>query len=380
MARKITVVLSQGQSASPDKRKLEEDLVAGLLFERGLEVTVIPHLYDLTPDGTGDALPVEASPATWSILSWLYPRAHIGRLNRNGIKGQFGATLLKSPAEDGDEDEDEEDADAAAMDESEADEADKPRLGPGDVPNRTIYHLDLRWYGQAAPYLDEIKRIAREKTVETVDLMGWIQGSPAPEQMARYLNPGNGKRLLTNRQATRAAATAITPPTARRAAGRFSCRTSRCGSTKRPLGAGIRSSTTAAARTAWSASIFACSASTASIGRRRSWSSSRTIAARAARRAAASVPENAIIFPQHKSPAIAGSPDENAGGLKIDLSLLFGRPQRHRSRRPGARRGAGRRRPRRGRPHGRHPQAPRGQSGRPQGRPGQPDGPARRLF
>ena len=37
-------------------------------------------------------------------------------------------------------------------------------------------------------------------------------------------------------------------------------------------------------------------------------------------------PENAIIFPQHKSPAIAGSPDENAGGLKIDLSQLFGAP------------------------------------------------------
>ena len=34
MARKLTVVVSQGQSANPAKRKLEEDLVAGLLFER----------------------------------------------------------------------------------------------------------------------------------------------------------------------------------------------------------------------------------------------------------------------------------------------------------------------------------------------------------
>jgi MinD superfamily P-loop ATPase len=34
-------------------------------------------------------------------------------------------------------------------------------------------------------------------------------------------------------------------------------------------------------------------------------------------------PENAIIFPQHKTPAIAGS-DERAGVLKIDLSKLFG--------------------------------------------------------
>jgi NAD-dependent dihydropyrimidine dehydrogenase PreA subunit len=34
-------------------------------------------------------------------------------------------------------------------------------------------------------------------------------------------------------------------------------------------------------------------------------------------------PENAIIFPQHKSPGIAGGADM-AGGLKIDLSILFG--------------------------------------------------------
>jgi len=37
-------------------------------------------------------------------------------------------------------------------------------------------------------------------------------------------------------------------------------------------------------------------------------------------------PENAIIFPQHKTPTIAGSP-EVAGALKIDLSLLFGAPE-----------------------------------------------------
>ena len=37
-------------------------------------------------------------------------------------------------------------------------------------------------------------------------------------------------------------------------------------------------------------------------------------------------PENAIIFPQHKTPAIAGSSIASAGGLKIDLSQLFGAP------------------------------------------------------
>jgi NAD-dependent dihydropyrimidine dehydrogenase PreA subunit len=37
-------------------------------------------------------------------------------------------------------------------------------------------------------------------------------------------------------------------------------------------------------------------------------------------------PENAIIFPQHKSPAIAGA-QEVASALKIDLSRLFGAPE-----------------------------------------------------
>ncbi len=36
-------------------------------------------------------------------------------------------------------------------------------------------------------------------------------------------------------------------------------------------------------------------------------------------------PENAIVFPQHKTPGIAGAPADNAG-FKIDLSLLFGQP------------------------------------------------------
>ena len=37
-------------------------------------------------------------------------------------------------------------------------------------------------------------------------------------------------------------------------------------------------------------------------------------------------PENAIIFPQHKAPAIAGAEVDGAEGFKIDLSQLFGAP------------------------------------------------------
>jgi NAD-dependent dihydropyrimidine dehydrogenase PreA subunit len=39
-------------------------------------------------------------------------------------------------------------------------------------------------------------------------------------------------------------------------------------------------------------------------------------------------PENAIIFPQHKAPAIAGAEVAGDEGFKIDLSLLFGAPDK----------------------------------------------------
>jgi len=38
-------------------------------------------------------------------------------------------------------------------------------------------------------------------------------------------------------------------------------------------------------------------------------------------------PSNAIMFPQHKTPAIAGA-QVDAGSMKIDLSKLFGAPDR----------------------------------------------------
>jgi MinD superfamily P-loop ATPase len=39
-------------------------------------------------------------------------------------------------------------------------------------------------------------------------------------------------------------------------------------------------------------------------------------------------PENAIIFPQHKAPAIAGAEVDGDEGFKIDLSQLFGAPDK----------------------------------------------------
>src|SRR5918996_5516379 len=96
---RLTVVLSQAQGKHPVKRALEESIVAALLMEPGLEVSVIPYLYDLGPDHTG-RLYLESVTGDMVVLSWLYPRAAFWLLDRDGIKGHFGETQLKPPADD----------------------------------------------------------------------------------------------------------------------------------------------------------------------------------------------------------------------------------------------------------------------------------------
>jgi len=98
---RLTVVLSQAQGKHPGKRALEESIVAALIMEPGLDVSVIPYLYDLHPDHTG-RLFLESVKGDMVVLSWLYPRAAYWVLDRDGIKGHFGETQLKPPPEDED--------------------------------------------------------------------------------------------------------------------------------------------------------------------------------------------------------------------------------------------------------------------------------------
>ena len=149
---RLTVVLSQAQGKHPAKRALEESLVAALIMEPGLDVSVIPYLYDLDPQHTG-RLFLESVAGDMVVLSWLYPRAAFWVLDRDGIKGHWGETQLKPPATD---DEDDEDG-------GEAKEPEPPKgIGAVGVPDRFIYCLDLRDFKNHAPYVEEVRRIAEE--------------------------------------------------------------------------------------------------------------------------------------------------------------------------------------------------------------------------
>src|SRR5438477_2293924 len=136
---RLTVVLSQAQGKNPAKRALEESIVAALIMEPGLDVSVIPYLYDIAADHTG-RLFLESVQGDMVLLSWLFPRAAFWVLDRDGIKGVWGETELKPPM---DSDEDEE-------------ETPEPPKGIGavGVPDRHIYCLDLRDFGNHDTYVE----------------------------------------------------------------------------------------------------------------------------------------------------------------------------------------------------------------------------------
>src|SRR5438874_7385356 len=151
MARKLAVVLSQAPGKHPAKRGLEEAVAAALLVEPGIELAVVPNLYDLGPDHTG-RLFLGSVRGDMAVLSWLYPRAAFWLLDRDGIKGHFGETLLKSAADD---DEGEADTDTPVEK--------KETIGAaGDIPDRHIYTLDLRDANTPGPFVEEVRRIAAE--------------------------------------------------------------------------------------------------------------------------------------------------------------------------------------------------------------------------
>jgi NAD-dependent dihydropyrimidine dehydrogenase PreA subunit len=160
---RLTVVLSQAPGKHPAKRSLEESIAAALILEPGLDVSIVPNLYDLGPDHTG-RLYLEGVTGDLAVLTWHFPRAAYWLLDRIGVKGHEGMTQLKPQSND------EEEAEDAA-------ESPNGIGAAGSVPDRHIYCLDLRDFNTADPYLAEIRRIAAEcrdraNTLEAVHANG----------------------------------------------------------------------------------------------------------------------------------------------------------------------------------------------------------------
>jgi hypothetical protein len=87
MSRRIPVVLSQAPAAHRSARQLEEDLVAELMFEPGVDASVVPHLQQLPAQSTG-WLCLEGIRGDLIVLSWLEPLVVRDLLACHGIRGR----------------------------------------------------------------------------------------------------------------------------------------------------------------------------------------------------------------------------------------------------------------------------------------------------
>ncbi len=302
MPKRLTVVVSQGQSNNPAKRKLEEDIVAALLFEPGIEVTIVPHLYDLKPDGPG-IMGLQAITTDFVVLSWLYERAARWTLDRNNIHGKPGTSLLIHESDEDDDD---------LLDEPE--EETKLRvIDNRSMPNRMIYCIDLRVSNNLQEYVDEVKRIHREVSTSVVEL-GGLNGNgstgPTPEQLARVAQPTNDTAIKEGGELEKPIE-AIEPFRIEEDAKRRWYPVidySRC--------------------TNCMECIDFCLFGVYGVDKVETILVEMPDNCRKGCPACSRVcPENAIIFPQHKTPTIAGSDEVAGGGLKIDLSQLFGKPK-----------------------------------------------------
>lgn len=296
---RLTVALSQAQGKHPDRKALEEAIVTALFGDPRYEVSVIPHLYDLEADHPA-RLFLQSVRGDLVVLAWLYPRATFWVLDRDGVRGHWGETRLKpAPEETGADTASTSapgDAQAPAQQDHRADQLRPP------PPDRYIYCLDLRDAQHAEPIVSEIHRIyteaaeraasRRPAVTPLVELGLGVRNQPNPNAEANGESPPQTfppKELL--RPANRRWYPVIDY--------------SRCTNCLECLNFclfGVYS-------VSESGLIYVdhqdeCRKGCPACSR--------------------VCPEHAIIFPEYKSPAIAGA---NFGGidtLKLDLSKLFG--------------------------------------------------------
>ena len=293
-ARKLTVVLSQAQGKNPVKRQLEESIAAALIMEPGIDVSIIPNLYDMPSDHSG-MIHLRNIRGDVLVFSWLFPRASRWILDRQGVRGHEGFSPLNDP--------DEEPIEPFHP----SDEAvGSSGLHEGPPPDRKIWCVDLREEPDAEVFIDEAKRIAASLAVEVIPLaLGFptaTNGGVAKDGPSNG-TPADGAPINGTPVALEAGVLhKVEDPTPRRWYPVIDY--SRCTNCMECIdfclfgvyGVDMADQILVESQDSCKKGCPACSRV---------------------------CPENAIIFPQHKTPAIAGSDGEIAG-VKIDLSKLFG--------------------------------------------------------
>jgi Pyruvate/2-oxoacid:ferredoxin oxidoreductase delta subunit len=291
---RLTVVLSQANSKHPAKRALEESLAAALIMEPGLDVSILPHLYDLDPQHTG-RLFLESVAGDMVVLSWLYPRAAFWLLDRDGVRGQYGETQIK-PIDGDDEDEEEGEP-----------EPPKGIGAAGTIPDRHIYCINLSDSNNHETFVTEIRRIAAECR-ERRDAVQAEKAKLNPTLVQLGLPSTNGHVEGHRDKPGGSPQTAFAPEQLLAAPGRRWYPVidySRCTNCMECLD-------------------FCLFGVYGVDSLERILVESQDNCKKGCPACSRVCPEHAIMFPDYKSPAIAGAAVGSAGSLKIDLTKLFG--------------------------------------------------------
>ena len=276
---RLAVVLSQAQGKNPVKRGLEESLTAALLVEPGLEVSIVPHLYDLGPDHTG-RLFLGSVKGDMVVLSWLFPRAAFWLLDRIGVQGREGTSQLKSMSRD---------------DEEEGQSEPPKGIGAGEVPDRVITCLDLRDARGPDAFVAEVRRLYEDGQQRAEEkLKSWVGGQPNLVSLGRYLRDEEPQAF--------APAELLQAPERRWYPVIDYSRCTNC-----------------------MECIDFCLFGVYGVDKLdRILVESQDNCKKGCPACSRVCPEHAIMFPDHKTPSIAGAATGTTGGLKIDLTKLFG--------------------------------------------------------
>ncbi len=290
--KKLTVVLSQAQGKDPTRRAIEEEIAAALLMEPGIDLGIVPHLYDLQEGHTG-RLYLEGVPGDMVVISWLYPRAAFWLLDRNAIQGKLGETNIK-PADESDEEEEDKEV------------ANKSKgIGAVKIPDRFIYCLDLRDAKDHRTYVEEIRRILAECKARWQAAITEIK--PAMVELGIIISSTSSNG---NKSPTINGASPIPFPKEEmlKIPGRRWYPVidySRCTNCMECLD-------------------FCLFGVYGVDSLERIYVDNQDSCKKGCPACSRVCPEQAIMFPDYKSPAIAGAPVGAISGLKIDLTKLFG--------------------------------------------------------
>lgn len=311
-ARKLTVVVSQAQGKNPAKQELEQSIAAALIMTDGIDVSLIPNLYDMPKDHSG-MLYLRGIPGDLIVLSWHFPRASRWMLDRQGVCGKEGVSELNDPDEE-----------PIESFEPSADAVGTSGLHEAPVPNRHIYCIDLRDHADASIYIDECKRIAAAIATPKVSLdLGTFSSSTSDANgfaSNGAVSNGDGQHKRSGNAPTdgdiEKSALDLLPPN--------------------DLAANAIHEIKDAAPRRWypvidysrctncMECIDFCLFGVYGVDKVDQILVEEQDNCKKGCPACSRVcPENAIIFPQHKTPAIAGA-DGEVAGIKIDLSKLFG--------------------------------------------------------